>query len=190
MSIEVEVEARSVQAKRLQRQLGESQCQDLPGIVFSDSSFWFPFRKCILLGTLAALSVFSGCGGSEPPRKEIEEFSRENPGVVIALPVSLPDGYQWAGIGELQGDGERIWAATLQFVSEDGGPLVEICAKPKSQVKGCVSDSDTSMKRSWDQVLVTVTLEEGVGDRNRISLHLHWERVGFTGDVNKIDWAN
>lgn len=141
------------------------------------------------VGALALSFMLSACGASHSPRDELEAFSREHPEVLIVVPASVPDGYRWAGIGEVQGDGRRDWAATLQFVSDDGLPLVETCAKFESQAEGCEPDSDVVINRTADQASVVVSIEgDSVGDAALGKSK--WERVEFTSDLDSVPWIS
>lgn len=119
----------------------------------------------------------------------MEALASEARHAPILLPVSLPDDYFWAGPGGQDGDGQTVWARTVQFASMSGGPLVEVCAKGKDQKRACQQDDDPYTVQAWQEGRVFISFESsGASDSEIRKARRHWEDVELTTDYSKVDW--
>lgn len=118
---------------------------------------------------------------------EMYALDEEHPRAPIVLPTRLPSDYGWAGLGEEQGDGREVWARSSQFTSVNGGPVVELCAKPIRQVKGCEQDDDPFVVREADGLRIFISLSSQ-SDVKVPTSRSFWERVDLTTDYNRVRW--
>jgi hypothetical protein len=114
----------------------------------------------------------------------MQRLDEEEPAAPLVLPVELPKGYGWASLGTQEGDGQQVWARTVQFVSVNAEPVVEVCAKPSDQSRGCEQDDDPFIERSLDGLAVLISFA-AVPDEAESAF---WEHVELSRDYQKIDW--
>jgi hypothetical protein len=119
---------------------------------------------------------------------DMDSLAQEWPGAPIVLPTSLPPGYGWAGVGEAQGDGRTVWARTSQFVSVNGEPLVEVCAKKRQQARGCEGDG-VVLRRSVEGFEVTISLPTSTRPADEKLLDF-WSSVEMTTDYPAVTWLD
>jgi hypothetical protein len=118
---------------------------------------------------------------------EMRALNEEHRAAPIVLPVEMPHGYGWVGIGEEQGDGQQVWARTSQFTSVDGEPVVEVCARPAVQEFGCEQDDDAYLTRSVDGLKVFISLSSSKGDVPP-ETRSFWASVEMTTDYGAVRW--
>jgi hypothetical protein len=106
---------------------------------------------------------------------------------LIVLPVRLPSGYGWAGIGEEQGDGRHVWARSSQFTSVNGGPVIEVCAKPAAQDRGCEQDDDPYLARTIEGAQVFISISSASHDIPA-AIRSFWTQVDITTSYDKVGW--
>lgn len=145
------------------------------------------------LGSVVIIIATQGCGAiadsdSSFSAQQMSDVAAEVPGAPIVLPVSIPDGYQWAGVGEEQGDGRHVWARVVQFTGGENDPLVEICARKVEQTQGCESDTDLVIERKWLDYRVFISIETGSIPEISSSDSEFWSKVKLSTDYQSVSW--
>lgn len=119
---------------------------------------------------------------------EMQTLNAEYSAAPLLLPEVLPQGYGWAGVGEVQGDGQIVWARTSQFTSVNGDPMVEVCAKGLRQAHGCEGDGDLAVERVVNDFRVVISFEEGSAGGVEDRLIRFWKTVDLTTEYRDVRW--
>lgn len=117
----------------------------------------------------------------------IQSISEEHPEAPLVLPISIPKEYGWAGVGQVEGDGQEVWARSSQFTSLSG-VLVELCVKNVREVRGCIEDEDVQIVRRLGEYSIVLSIQSVDSEKAASADLAYWRDVELTTDYANLAW--